>query len=200
MDHAVDRLVERYRPDLKNNRDAARQLIEDHFFRSDARMLDELSAQGDRQYLLPELGCVAVFKPDNRPGYEKDWAIPTILSNPERRLNRSLGDQLAPLAKIRDSLPIQTALHLGQDPPKVPAAAPPAAPKVPAAAPAKTADLAGPLRELHARLLGRVTSLRAAVAGAPQTINLTAWADRQMTVAEVLTEVADELEDVLELV
>jgi hypothetical protein len=201
-DHAAHRYANRYERNI--GLDEARSKLGIHIMKSSARRLPTPSSTGDPLMLLPELDCVVVIKPDEREGHEGDLVVPTVLENPDRKVNRGpMYDKIAAMSDLRAKLPAQAPTPPAPKPKEVePAPAPTTQP--PPVDPVDRAEL-DRLRWLRGQVDGLVTTLRkreqhirVSVAGLPENVNLQAWADRQMTLAVEVGAIGDEIERFLE--
>ena len=115
-DHAANRYATRYERGL--GIDEARSKLGVHIMKSSARRLTTTSPSGDPLLLLPELDCVVVIKPDDRDGHEGDLVVPTVLENPDRKVNRGpMYDKIAAMSDLRAKLP-EKASPASRDKPK----------------------------------------------------------------------------------
>lgn len=203
-DHAANRYATRYERGL--GIDEARSKLGVHIMKSSARRLTTTSPSGDPLLLLPELDCVVVIKPDDRDGHEGDLVVPTVLENPDRKVNRGpMYDKIAAMSDLRAKLP-EKASPASRDKPKEVDASPPPTPAPPTSVPdpgdlveldclrrlrKQVDDLVGVLRK-------REQHIRVSIAGIPENVNLQGWADRQMTVAVEIGSIGDEIEAILE--
>lgn len=203
-DHAANRYATRYERGL--GIDEARSKLGVHIMKSSARRLTTTSPSGDPLLLLPELDCVVVIKPDDRDGHEGDLVVPTVLENPDRKVNRGpMYDKIAAMSDLRAKLP-EKASPASRDKPKEVDASPPPTPAPPTSGPdpgdlveldclrrlrKQVNDLVGVLRK-------REQHIRVSIAGIPENVNLQGWADRQMTVAVEIGSIGDEIEAILE--
>lgn len=201
-DHAANRYASRYERGL--GIDEARSKLGVHIMKSSARRLTTTSPNGDPLLMLPELDCVVVIKPDDREGHEGDLVVPTVLDNPDRKVNRGpMYDKIAAMSDLRARLPA-TAPPASEDKSREVKPSPAPTPPAPQVDGVDLAEL-GRLRRLREQvddLVGvlrkREQHARVAVAGLPENINLQVWADRQMTVAVEIGAIGDELEVLLE--
>lgn len=196
-DHAATRYAARYERGL--GIEEARTKLGVHIMKSSAKRLVDKSPAGDPLMLLPELDCVVVIKPDDRPGHEENLVVPTVLDNPERKVNRGpMYDKIAALSNLRATLPEQAAAPV---PPPVP---PPVLPPPEASQPSadwlelqQLRRMRDQLDALAASLRKREQHIRVSVAGIPENLNLQGWADRHMTLAVELGSIGDEVERLL---
>ena len=198
-DHAAQRYAERYCWGL--DLEAARERLGDALFHSSAKLLPDLSPQGDQMWLLPALDCVVVVKQDERTGYESDYVVPTVLPNPTRKITHR---PLAGLAKLRELVPQAPEPAQAAEPPSKPLEAPAVPePEPPAEAPAEPVRVERPdllreaMEDLVASLRTRSRNLRSSVAASPSLPGTFAWVDRQLTLASEVWGWADELDRIL---
>lgn len=206
-DHAANRYATRYERGL--GIDEARSKLGVHIMKSSARRLTTTSPNGDPLLLLPELDCVVVIKPDDRDGHEGDLVVPTVLENPDRKVNRGpMYDKIAAMSDLRARLPATAppasedkSREIGTTPPPTPA---PPTPPTSGTDPVDLVEL-DRLRLLRKQvddLVGvlrkREQHIRVSIAGIPENVNLQGWADRQMTVAVEIGSIGDEIEAILE--
>lgn len=201
-DHAANRYASRYERGL--GIDEARSKLGVHIMKSSARRLTTTSPSGDPLLLLPELDCVVVIKPDDREGHEGDLVVPTVLDNPDRKVNRGpMYDKIAALSDLRAKLPEKAppTFKEVEASPAPTSSPPPTSPAVDTVDPGEVdrlRRLRDQINDLVSALRKRERHIRVAVAGIPENVNLQTWADRQMTVAVEVGAIGDEIEVLLE--